>query len=46
MTTVSKARLADLAEAAGVSTATVSRVLNNRPGVKADTREAVQAAAA
>ena len=46
MTTVPKARLADLAEADGVSTATVSRVLNNRPGVKADTREAVQAAAA
>ena len=39
-------RTPDLAEAAGVSTATVSRVLNNRPGVKADTREAVQAAAA
>ena len=41
-----KARLADLAEAAGVSTATVSRVLNSKPGVRADTREAVHAAAA
>lgn len=46
MTTVPRARLSDLAEAAGVSTATVSRVLNNKPGVKADTREAVHAAAA
>ena len=46
MTTVSRARLSDLAEAAGVSTATVSRVLNNRPGVKPDTRDAVHAAAA
>lgn len=41
-----KARLADLAEAAGVSTATVSRVLNGKPGVRADTRDAVHAAAA
>ena len=46
MTTVPKARLSDLAEAAGVSTATVSRVLNNRPGVKPETRESVHAAAA
>ena len=45
MTSVARARLADLAEAAGVSTATVSRVLNGKPGVKADTREAVHAAA-
>lgn len=40
-----KARLVDLARAAGVSTATVSRVLNGKPGVRADTREAVHAAA-
>ena len=32
----------DVAEAAGVSTGTVSRVLNGRPGVKAATRQAVQ----
>ncbi|WP_232547364.1 LacI family DNA-binding transcriptional regulator [Propioniciclava soli] len=41
-----KARLVDLAHAAGVSTATVSRVLNGKPGVRSDTRDAVHAAAA
>lgn len=35
------ARLADLAQAAGVSTATVSRVLNGKPGVAQATRRAV-----
>ncbi|GAA3594683.1 LacI family DNA-binding transcriptional regulator [Nonomuraea rosea] len=34
-------RLADIAVQAGVSEATVSRVLNGRPGVAADTRQAV-----
>ncbi|MFG3437511.1 LacI family DNA-binding transcriptional regulator [Nonomuraea sp. NPDC047897] len=34
-------RLADVAAQAGVSEATVSRVLNGRPGVAADTRQAV-----
>ena len=37
--------IAQIAEAAGVSTATVDRVLNNRPGVNADTIERVNAAA-
>lgn len=46
MSTTTKARLADLARAAGVSTATVSRVLNGKPGVRPDTRDAVHAAAA
>jgi DNA-binding LacI/PurR family transcriptional regulator len=36
-----KARLADIAAAAKVSEATVSRVLNARPGVSASTRQAV-----
>ncbi|MDF2709173.1 MAG: LacI family DNA-binding transcriptional regulator [Nonomuraea muscovyensis] len=34
-------RLADVAAQAGVSEATVSRVLNDKPGVAADTRQAV-----
>lgn len=37
----SRARLADIAEQAGVSEATVSRVLNDRPGVSAATRQQV-----
>ncbi|WP_069812079.1 LacI family DNA-binding transcriptional regulator [Streptomyces sp. TP-A0874] len=37
-------RLADIAAQAGVSEATVSRVLNGRPGVAAATRESVLAA--
>lgn len=37
--------IAQIAEAAGVSTATVDRVLNNRPGVNADTIERVNEAA-
>jgi LacI family repressor for deo operon, udp, cdd, tsx, nupC, and nupG len=36
-----RARLADVAAQAGVSEATVSRVLNGKPGVSADTRRAV-----
>ncbi|GAB2745869.1 LacI family DNA-binding transcriptional regulator [Nocardioides pakistanensis] len=36
-----KARLSDVAEQAGVSEATVSRVLNGKPGVGAETRRAV-----
>jgi len=36
-----RARLADIAAQAGVSEATVSRVLNDRPGVAAETRQAV-----
>jgi DNA-binding LacI/PurR family transcriptional regulator len=38
------ARLADIAAQAGVSEATVSRVLNGKPGVSATTRQAVLAA--
>ncbi|WP_265737302.1 LacI family DNA-binding transcriptional regulator [Actinacidiphila yanglinensis] len=38
------ARLADIAAQAGVSEATVSRVLNGKPGVSAATRESVLAA--
>jgi DNA-binding LacI/PurR family transcriptional regulator len=38
------ARLADIAAQAGVSEATVSRVLNGRPGVSASTRQAVMTA--
>lgn len=37
-------RLVDIAERAGVSTATVSRVLNAKPGVSATARDAVLAA--
>lgn len=36
-----RTRLADLAELSGVSTATVSRVLNRKPGVAESTRQAV-----
>ncbi len=39
--TISKPRLSDIAEAAGVSTATVSRVLNAKPGVSEEKRDAV-----
>ncbi len=39
-----RTRLSDLAEQAGVSTATVSRVLNGKPGVANETRHAVLAA--
>lgn len=39
-----RTRLTDLAEQAGVSTATVSRVLNGKAGVATDTRQAVLAA--
>lgn len=38
------AKVSDIAELAGVSTATVDRVLNQRPGVKAETVEKVRAA--
>jgi alanine racemase len=41
-----RARLADVARQAGVSEATVSRVFNDKPGVSADTREAVLTALA
>ncbi|MEZ3470190.1 MAG: helix-turn-helix domain-containing protein, partial [Schaedlerella sp.] len=33
----------DIAELAGVSASTVSRVINNKPGIKASTREKVKA---
>src|SRR3979490_3083269 len=36
-----RARLSDIAQQAEVSEATVSRVLNDRPGVAAETRQAV-----
>jgi len=36
-----RARLSDIARQAGVSEATVSRVLNDRPGASAETRQAV-----
>ncbi len=39
-----RARLADVARQAGVSEATVSRVLNDRPGVSPDTRQSVLSA--
>ena len=38
---IRRTRLADLAAQAGVSEATVSRVLNDKPGVAAETRQAV-----
>lgn len=41
-----RARVADIAEAAGVSSATVDRVLNGRPGVRANTAARVMQAAA
>ena len=34
-------RMSDLAESAGVSISTVSRVLNGKPGIREDTRQAV-----
>jgi len=39
-----RTRLVDLAERSGVSTATVSRVLNRKPGVSESTRQAVHRA--
>src|SRR5687767_6276838 len=36
-----RARLADIARQAGVSEATVSRVLNDKPGVSPETRQLV-----
>lgn len=44
MTVEPRTRLADLAEHAGVSTATVSRVLNGKPGVSPHARRVVLAA--
>ncbi|WP_034298502.1 LacI family DNA-binding transcriptional regulator [Herbaspirillum sp. RV1423] len=41
-----RARVSDIARAAGVSTATVDRVLNQRPGVRAATMQKVLKAAA
>ncbi len=41
MVTCMPARLVDIAVQAGVSEATVSRVLDDRPGVAAETRQAV-----
>ena len=41
MSETPRATLADIAEQAGVSEATVSRVLNDRPGVSAATKQAV-----
>lgn len=41
MTENPRARLSDIAGQAGVSEATVSRVLNNRPGVSPSTRQSV-----
>jgi len=41
---VGKIRLADVGRRAGVSESTVSRVVNNRPGIKPETRQAVIAA--
>jgi len=46
METPHPARIADVAAAAGVSTATVDRVLNGRPNVRAVTKQRVLAAAA
>jgi DNA-binding LacI/PurR family transcriptional regulator len=42
MITKDKITIKDVARAAGVSTQTVSRVLNNRPDVSSDTRERVK----
>ena len=41
-----RARMADLASHAGVSIATVSRVLSGKSGISPDTREAVLRAVA
>ena len=44
MAPTKRTRMSDIADAAGVSTATVSRVLSGKPGVKEETRRAVLAA--
>ncbi|WP_344410178.1 LacI family DNA-binding transcriptional regulator, partial [Catellatospora methionotrophica] len=44
MAAQTRARLADIAAQAQVSQATVSRVLNDRPGASASTRQAVLSA--
>lgn len=41
MAPTKRTRMSDIAETAGVSTATVSRVLSGKPGVKEETRRAV-----
>ncbi|HEX2083583.1 MAG TPA: LacI family DNA-binding transcriptional regulator, partial [Xanthomonadaceae bacterium] len=43
---IGRVRIEDVADAAGVSMKTVSRVLNNEPNVREETRRRVQEAAA
>ena len=45
MATGARARIEDVAAAAGVSIKTVSRVMNREPGVRPETRERVTQAA-